>query len=453
MRVWFAFFAGLAVSLTLCAQPAGAGPARPSEQPKNAQGATAPGSVVRADSLADPAQRQLALDTFEKVWTTIRDTHWEKNPAGLDWQAIHDEFRPRVAKAANMDAARSAIRDMLGRLHQTHFAIFPATVYDAVREDAAGPGSPGIDLRILDGQAVVTGVDPGSSAERAGVRPGWAIQSIKGRDLGPAVRALRADPAISDIAATRALLASLTGPVGEKIEAVFLDGSNRRVSLDLELAEPRGAPAEFGNLPVQHVWFEAKKIGQASYIRFNLFLDVTRVMDGFSKAITDCGACDGLVIDLRGNPGGLGAMAMGMAGFLVDKVGQRLGTMYMRGATLNFVINPRRPSFAGPVAVLMDAESASTSEIFAGGLKDLGRARVFGTRSAAAALPSLIERLPNGDGFQHAIANYISEGGQSLEGLGVAPDMEVKLTREALLAGRDPVLDAALQWIKKKGTQ
>jgi carboxyl-terminal processing protease len=241
--------------------------------------------------------------------------------------------------------------------------------------------------------------------------------------------------------------------VGAKVSVAFLDGSNRRVSLDLELAEPRGAPAEFGNLPVQHVWFETKRIEKTAYIRFNLFLDVTRVMGGFSKAIGDCGACDGLVIDLRGNPGGLGAMAMGVAGFLVDKPGLRLGAMYMRGATLNFVINPRQPSFAGPVALLIDAESASTSEIFAGGLKDLGRARVFGTRSAAAALPSLIERLPNGDGFQHAIANYISEGGQSLEGSGVTPDVEVKLTRQALLAGRDPVLDAALQWVERTRRQ
>jgi len=418
MRAWGALCAALAISLTLCAQP-------------------------------DAAQRQLALDSFERVWTTIRDTHWEKNPAGLDWQAIHDEFRPKVAKAANMDEARVAIREMLARLHQTHFALFPATVYDAVREDSAGPGAPGIDLRILDKQAVVTGVDPGSGAERAGVRPGWAIQNVRGMDLSPAIRALTSDPSISDLSLTRAVLARLSGPVGAKVSVAFLDGSNRRVSLDLELAEPRGAPAEFGNLPVQHVWFETKRIEKTAYIRFNLFLDVTRVMDGFSKAIADCRACDGLVIDLRGNPGGLGAMAMGIAGFLVDKPGLRLGTMYMRTTTLNFVINPRRPSLAGPVAILIDAESASTSEIFAGGLKDLARARVFGTRSAAAALPSLIERLPNGDGFQHAIANYISEGGQSLEGSGVSPDVEVKLTRQALLAGRDPVLEAALDWIRK----
>ena len=68
--------------------------------------------------------------------------------------------------------------------------------------------------------------------------------------------------------------------------------------------------------------------------------------------------------------------------------------------------------------------------------------------TAGAALPSLFEKLPDGDGFQYAIANYISEGGRSLEGLGVTPDVETPITREALLAGKDPALDAAVAWIE-----
>jgi carboxyl-terminal processing protease len=185
-------------------------------------------------------------------------------------------------------------------------------------------------------------------------------------------------------------------------------------------------------------------------VAFNLFLDLVRVMTSFGDAVSGCAPCDGLIIDLRGNPGGIGGMAMGMAGWLVDKPNQRLGTMYLRDTSLYFVINPRPAVFTGPVAILVDGCSASTSEIFAGGLKDLGRARLFGSRTAGAALPSVIERLPNGDGFQYATANYISEGGQRLEGAGVTPDVEVELTRRALLAGHDSVLDAALEWIRSQ---
>src|ERR1700675_3791146 len=90
---------------------------------------------------APPDQKQLNLASFEKIWTTIRDKHWEKNPGGLDWQAIHEEFRPKIDQAASMDQARAVIRDMLGRLHQTHFAIFPASVYDDVDVEGGGDGS------------------------------------------------------------------------------------------------------------------------------------------------------------------------------------------------------------------------------------------------------------------------------------------------------------------------
>jgi carboxyl-terminal processing protease len=396
-------------------------------------------------------QKQLNTASFEKVWTTIRDKHWEKKPGGLDWQAIHDEFRPKIDKADSMEQARAVMREMLGRLHQTHFAIFPAAVYDDVDLEDGGEASPGIDLRILDGIAVVTGVDPNSPADYAGVKRGWMVVSVEGKPLAPAIQMLSADPQIHELTLERAVLSRLSGHTGGKLHVVFLDGDGHNRPLELDLVEPRGNVSKFGNLPPMHVWMESKRLDpNVGYVGFNMFLDLVHVMAGFSDAVNSCLNCNGLIIDLRGNPGGIGGMAMGMAGFLVDKPDLKLGTMYMRDTSIKFVINPRPEVFKGPVAILMDGSSASTSEIFAGGLKDLGRARIFGTRSAAAALPSIIEKLPNGDGFQYAIANYVSEGGAALEANGVTPDVEVKLTRKALLAGHDPVVDAAVDWIKKQ---
>ncbi len=396
------------------------------------------------------ARTQLDLDSFEKVWTTIRDKHWQVKPGGLDWQAIHDEYRPRVEKAATHDEAVAVMQEMLGRLKQSHFAIIPEVLYSVLDDEGEGPGTSGIDARVLDGHAVVTSVDPGSPAAQQGVRPGWEIERTHGIDLEPLIRQGRSNPAVHELQLTRAVLARLSGPIGGTLDATFLNSSGSTVNVSLGLTPPRGAPSAFGNLPEQHVWFESKKIGSTAYVRFNLFLDLPHVMASFQQTIDNCKACDGLIIDLRGNPGGIGGMAMGMAGFLVDKPNQRLGTMYLRDSTLKFVVNPRADVFSGPVAVLVDGSSASTSEIFAGGLKDLGRARVFGTHTAAAALPSAFERLPNGDGFQYAVANYISEGGQPLEGLGVTPDVVVELTRTALLAGHDPVIDTAVDWIRRQ---
>jgi len=390
-------------------------------------------------------QKQLNLASFEAVWSAVHDKHWEEKPAGLDWQVIHEEYRPQVEAAASTEAARAVMRDMLGRLQQTHFAIFTAAVYQVLDPSAAGDGWPGFEAHVLNGRVIVT-----ESLNPDSVKLGWEVLQANGADLPPLVAKLQADPAIHELQLERAVAARLSGPIAAVRPMVFADAAGARVTRDVKLIPPRGNFAGFGNLPAQPVFFESRMLGNTGYIRFNMFLDLVHVMTEFGDAVQKCAHCDGIVIDLRGNPGGIGGMAMGMAGWLVNQQGQRLGTMYMRGATLNFAINPRAEAYGGPVALLVDGSSASTSEIFAGGLKDLGRARIFGTRTAAAALPSVITRLPNGDGFQYAVANYISEGGRALEGNGVVPDVEVKLTREALLAGHDSVLDAALDWIRRQ---
>jgi carboxyl-terminal processing protease len=299
---------------------------------------------------------------------------------------------------------------------------------------------------VLGGRVIVTEVYQPES----GIKPGWEVTRSNGTDLAPLVAKLQSDPAIHELQLERAVAARLSGKVGVVRSLAFSDPNNAPLLIDVKLLPPRGEFSGFGNLPPQPVWFESQKLGNTGYIRFNIFLDLVHVMQRFGDVIQQCAHCDGIVIDLRGNPGGIGAMAMGMAGWLVKQPGERLGVMYMRGATLNFFINPRAEAFEGPVAMLVDGSSASTSEIFAGGLKDLGRARIFGTRTAAAALPSVITRLPNGDGFQYAVANYISQGGKPLEGNGVVPDVEVRMTREALLSGHDNVVDAALDWIRKQ---
>jgi carboxyl-terminal processing protease len=160
----------------------------------------------------------------------------------------------------------------------------------------------------------------------------------------------------------------------------------------------------------------------------------------------------GLIIDLRGNGGGLGWLAMGMAGWLLEEPAH-LGVMSTRETDLKVLVRPRPETFSGLVAILIDPLSGSASEMLAGGLQDLGRARVFGTTSAGAVLPSMVEKLPNGDGFQYAFAHYVSAGGTVLEGRGVTPDDEVEAAQEALLAGRDPVVEAALAWITRSSTE
>jgi carboxyl-terminal processing protease len=418
--------------------------------------------ILTADSMPaalTPAQRQLSLQSFEYVWTAIRDKHWQTKPGGLDWQTIHDEFKPKIEAADSMDEVRAVMSQMLARLHQTHFGIVPADLYSNVDASGGGEATTGIDVRVIGAQVLVTSVEGGSSAAAQGVRPGWEILKIAGADLAPVVAEMNATYAgstLRDLMLRRTMLARLDGGSSESIAVEFRDGANKRVVKTLVQASSKGDLVQFGYLSPMRVWITSSQIrggrigGGVGYVGFNAFLDPERLMNSFGEAVQSCQACDGFIVDLRGNPGGIGIMAMGMAGWFISQPDQKLGTLYLRDSTLKFVVNPRLTTFSGPLAILVDGASASTSEIMAEGLKDLGRARIFGTHTAGAALPSLFEKLPDGDGFQYAIANYISEGGQPLEGLGVTPDVETPITREALLAGKDPALDAAVAWIESR---
>jgi carboxyl-terminal processing protease len=234
------------------------------------------------------------------------------------------------------------------------------------------------------------------------------------------------------------------------VDLTFRAEGDRTVVKELEFEAPAGTATTLGNLPTFYVDFRSRRLGEGSasvgYLWFSAFLDPQRLMPKVTEAVTGFADCRGIIIDMRGNPGGLGAMAMGVAGHFIPEQ-QKLGEMVTRDGTMKFLIFPRARTFAGKVAILTDECSVSTAEILAGGMKDLGRARVFGTRTAGQALPSTVAKLPNGDGFQYAFANYISAGGRPLEGDGVTPDVEAPPTRAALLAGRDPALEAAREWI------
>jgi len=412
-------------------------------------------ATVQKEPLLTDEQRQLNLESFDYVWTTIHDKHWDPELGGLDWQAVHDELQPRLEEATVMSESRAVMAGMVARLGKSHFAIVPAKLYKDLEQPAGEgiqDGATGIDVRVIDGHALVTSVQQDSPAADLGVRPGWRIVRIGEDDLDPKLADLGQEfdgETYKDLILSRVVDTRLRGRVGDTVLVRFLDGEDQEVDLDITLAQRRGRKVRIGHLPGMYVWIESRRLdGDIGYIAFSGFFDPNYVMGAFNEAMKSFMDVDGIVIDVRGNPGGIGAMAMGMAGWFIAEKEHRLGTMYTRDNELKIVVFPRAVTYDGPVALLIDGLSGSCSEIFAGGLKDLGRVRVFGSRTAGAALPSTFEKLPNGDGFQYAFANYVSQGGEELEGVGVIPHVELVPTREALLQGKDPVLEAAVDWIR-----
>lgn len=418
-----------------------------------------------------PERREQNRAAFKVVWETIRDKHWDPRPNGLDWEAVRAEFAPKIDQAQTQKECREILQEMLSRLEQSHFSIVPGDIYEALeREEGAadktssrdqpkrsrrlGEGQPGFEVRVVRGQALVTQVDPEGPAAKVGVKTGWIVEAIDGEEVGPVIQKIAEGKEAlrhREFLLIRAIQGRLGGFVGDRVVVRFRDGEDQVREIAITLVKPRGTLARFGNLPPIHVRCEVRTLVEnIGYVYLSTFFDPPKVMPRFIQAVRDHRQAPGFILDLRGNPGGIGFMAVGIGGWFVKDANLRLGTMITRDSKVNFVLNPQDEPFLGPLAVLVDAASASTSEILAGGLKDIGRARIFGTRTAGAALPSVITRLPNGDGFQYAFANYISAGGKPLEGIGVIPDVEVIPERADLLAGKDPVLEAAVQWIRQQ---
>ena len=401
------------------------------------------------------AQRALNVESFEVAWETIRDKHWDPDLAGLDWQAVHDEIRPQVEKAGTKAEYLEAMQSMIDRFDQSHFAVIPEHLYDQMRTPPGeGPrdGTPGIDVRVIDGQVLITGVDEGTPAAELGVKPGSEIVEIDGRPLAPVLeetaKAFQGKTML-DLVQHQAIVNRLIGEIGTNKPVRFRNADDEEVVLDVELVAQEGTKFRLGIFPRFYVWLRSKRLeGNVGYIAFNGFMDPVHLMPAFEKAVKSFIDSKGIVIDVRGNGGGMPGMAMGMAGWLVGGPDQFLGTMRLRGAELRFVVNPRMETFDGPVAVLIDGSSASCAEIFSGGLRDLGRARLFGTRTAGAVLPASFAELPNGDFFYYPIADYVSQGGGRLEGIGVEPDVRAEHDRAALLEGRDKALEEAIGWIQ-----
>ncbi len=420
---------------------------------------------LAATPVADP------LVTFDSAWTIIGRTHWDTTYNGVNWTAVRAELRPKAAAATTTGQLRAVLSDMVSRLNQSHFSIIPREIADASGSGsakspggAAAPdrsGSIGAEVRYLDSTIVIAQIDRDGPAARAGVQTGWRVQSVNGCPLSARLARMPKEPD----ARREALMAysiatqALAGAVGDTATVLFADAGGAERTVRMVRAPELGMVAKFGNLPAMNAQLTFEKVKSAGktvgIIRFNIWMPV--LSPQFDAAVDSLRDADAIVLDLRGNFGGVGGMSMGIAGHFLDST-RTIGTMVQRGATLKFVANPRRVDtrsrgvspYAGPLAIVVDELSISTTEIFAGGMQALGRAQVFGVQTSGQALPSVPERLPNGDILYHAIADFLNPFGKPLEGAGVTPDRVVPLTRSALLAGRDPALEAAMVWVLRE---
>jgi carboxyl-terminal processing protease len=386
--------------------------------------------------------------TFEQVWRTVQAKHFDPTLGCQNWPALRLEFGGRLAGAKDPSEAYATMNALLGTLKQSHFKVIPPG--GGVETEATGPARAPVHVRMIEGRLTV--VDAAVGGVDSGVPRGAVLVAVDDKPVAEIVRKIEATAQRPDevaFQATWAVEAALHGAPGATRTLRFLDPSkdDAEVTREVTCVLPGGEMVTIGNLrdlptTVSHVMIPGTKVG---HLAFNYWM--LPMVERVRVAMADLRAkgMTGLVLDLRGNPGGVGAMSIPVARLLLTTPGS-LGKLQFRDFAQEFNVAADPDAFTGPVIVLVDEGTASTSEIFAAGLRDLGRVLVFGARpSAGAALPSLVEVLAGGAVLQYVVGDYHSSRGAAAEGDGVRPDVLVPETRADFIGGRDPVLEAAVK--------
>lgn len=386
---------------------------------------------------------------LDQVWRRVVEKHYDPTLGCLPWDALREDYARKVAEAPNDAEAYAQINALLGELKQSHLRLFPPTP----AEDTPGPAAPELTVRWVEDQLVV--VRSTAEGPQGPVLPGAVLHAIGDRPIAPLVEQVRerAEGQAFALEVARAVAVRLSCDAAgqtKKLKVTNPAKDGRMAIRVVPCVIPQGERVSLGNLRdiptrVEHRMLE----GTVGLLAFNVWM--LPMVKQVQAAMTQLRAqgMQALVLDLRGNPGGLGAMAVPVARLLLPEEGS-LGSLRFRDFEQQLNVENVDGAFEGPVAVLVDEGTASTSEIFVVGLRDHGRITVVGARpSAGAALPSVIEQMPGGALLQYVVADYLSPEGTVVEGKGIVPDVGVAETRLAFENGHDPVLEAAAAHLRE----
>jgi carboxyl-terminal processing protease len=330
-----------------------------------------------------------------------------------------------------------AIRGMLASLNDPYTRFMDPKAFQGMHDERSGSfGGIGIQIGIKDKQLTVIAPIEDTPAFKAGLKAGDAILAIDGK-------------LTKDMAETEAV--DLIR--GEKGTPVTLKIMHKGGSLPTDVKITRG---DIVTKPV--ITKELK--GNIGYIRLSTFMD-EHAADDMKTALLKFKNKSGLILDLRGNPGGLLTNAIDIGSMFIKsgpivQVVNREGKKQYYDASGSTIVPP-----TVPVAVLVDGGSASASEILSGALKDTKRGTLIGVTTFGKGLVQTVHQLSDGSGVAITTNKYLTAGGHYIHHIGILPNIKVELPKIKLdkqgnpLPGelkklKDTQLDAAELFIDKQ---
>jgi len=391
------------------------------------------------------------LAVFDDVWRTIHERYYDPAMHGVDWEALRAALRPRAGDARGQEELYAVLRRMIKHLRDPHTRVNAPDE----RSEWHRPRflTIGVRVREVDGEVVVTEVERGAEAERAGVRAGDAVASIDGEAVSIVLARRMEEGAIASSAAsmTARLFATaklFDGPRDSFVAVIFkgADGHLKQVRLRRVLRS-------------RTPFLNVRRVGNYGVVEFSVFTpeiaaEFARGLKGPLKNVR------GIVLDLRDNGGGEAEAMIDIASFFLPP-GKRMGSFTDRAGRVHLEPQTRAAMlsaadainvFRGSVVVLSGTRTASAAEVFVAALRENNRATVFGENTCGCVLG--IRRrhtLPDGGLLEISEVDYRTTSGARLEGVGVAPDEQITLTRRDLRARHDRALERALEFLKASG--
>jgi carboxyl-terminal processing protease len=381
-----ALFLAVPLFLSLVLQPNIALSEEVSESNVNAEASDNATTIVPI-TLPDPS-KQLPLDDlrkFTEVFDRIKKTY--------------------VEEVDDSTLLNNAIKGMLSGL-DPHSAYLEPSAFEDLQESTSGQfGGLGIEVGQENGFVKVISPIDDTPAQKAGVEAGDLIiklddAPVKGMSLDDAVKLMRGEPG-SPIVLT-IVRESESGP----IEIEIIRDIIQVTSVKTKLLEPG-----YGYLRISQ--FQAQT-GE----------DFDKGLEKLKKENT--GELNGLILDLRNNPGGVLQAAVAVSDSLLDDGLIVYTEGRIKSSQLRFSATPGDNLNGKPVIVLINGGSASASEIVSGALQDQGRAVIMGTESFGKGSVQTVMQLNEEYGLKLTTARYFTPNGRSIQALGIIPDIEVK---------------------------
>jgi carboxyl-terminal processing protease len=380
------------------------------------------------------------IEVFEEVWETVNEKYYDPSFHGVNWKDVAVRYRPLIERENSDEGFYNLLKRMVGELHDAHTRFH--TPEERRERERLQAVSTGISIYEVEGKPVVVGVEPGSDAARAGVEEGMIVIAIDGKPISERMAEARSRVAGSstDRAVQLRIFRMLVdGDPGTplKMSLARADGSlldvalTRRIVADTAVVTSHRLPSGYG------------------YVRLTLWKSPIRKQ--FKIALEHLKDAPGVVVDIRGNPGGEAEEVAKIASYFFARR-MPFGKFSARSGKSIFLRTDEDDQiYKGPVAILVNEGSGSGSELFAGVMQESKRAVLVGRRSCGCVLGISRYRSVKGKG-ELAVSEYgyVSPGGQSFEGTGVVPDRTVELKISDLQQHRDAALEEAQQVLKSK---